>query len=339
MIHKRDELDSLFFSYYKNILAEAIDMDKINEPLSIFVPRIDYYLSYFSLVNQIRYNTGLLRKLFKGNLLEYLITLHELGFLGRFGNTINLNAYILNFEKLGIQYHWIPKNACTFAKKTFVKYNSPEALNQIQADRFHEDCQDIFGSNAENLNTSIKTLKPVMIFREPIERLVSCYTDKFMLPVVSNKPFENFIRSTISRIHEHHGVKGNNLRRSVTFLEFVIFVLQQPAHSLDSHWRPQNDFVSKNLHYDFMTTENLGSNLYKLINIGSSDTVFLERSNKSVGLAFDSSKRLSGHLADTLPSDIQLDKITSYNDFLSPSLFHLLTKFYKEDYEIFSKIK
>ena len=87
----------------------------------------------------------------------------------------------------------------------------------------------------------MKTWKKAIIVREPMERLASCYNDKFIEPVkdhmspISIKKLRDRVRIMAARLH-------NGLRKKISFNDFlvtkVINARDKAIHDMAKHWAP-----------------------------------------------------------------------------------------------------
>ncbi|XP_069063786.1 carbohydrate sulfotransferase 9-like [Pleurodeles waltl] len=88
----------------------------------------------------------------------------------------------------------------------------------------------------------------VMFSRQPFERLVSAYRDKFH----RNRTDDYYIKSIAGFIKSKFR-KSNESEGPLTFIEFVRFILQEPPKHSDIHWRPMSLLCDPcNIRYDII---------------------------------------------------------------------------------------
>jgi hypothetical protein len=142
-------------------------------------------------------------------------------------------------------YCSIPKNACTLFK-TFTLEHSDDSGFQKGG--------DVHAYLARNVTPVTFTDPAVLegseyfkfaVLRNPFERLVSAYLDKFVqwLP----KP-EKFAFDVIQHVHDSNGLDGD-YSKSITFSQFIHYLAETPPVLLDRHWRPQFLYLAET-HFD-----------------------------------------------------------------------------------------
>lgn len=139
-------------------------------------------------------------------------------------------------RKHALVYAPIEKNACTFIKRTLLKHSdlaSDFAKARVDVHRFVKEREEFRFDPHEHLVDS--GLVWFAIVREPIERTVSAYLNKF----VRNTDYEPASRAT-------QAFRGNvsNTQSLLTFAEFVELVCATDDEGLDHHWRSQSWFLA-----------------------------------------------------------------------------------------------
>jgi tetratricopeptide (TPR) repeat protein len=154
----------------------------------------------------------------------------------------NPRAYFIN-PKLKLIYCRIPKNACTVFTTMLVE----------NSDEFEAYSQSGLGPH-DYLSASPKALRltdyavlrsseylKFTILRDPFKRLVSGYLDKF----AKSKNLEKFARDVVQKVNaNYHTIK---CQHSITFSQFVEYLIQTDDYDLDPHWRPQYTFLAQGL--------------------------------------------------------------------------------------------
>ncbi len=172
-----------------------------------------------------------------------------LGFLDTHKSPVNPAGYYFINEELKTVYCSIPKNACTLFKRMLVD-NSP--LKQ----EFDTSPQNIHTFlNQKIPNTSARHLLKCLsssdyfkfvVLRNPFCRLVSGYLDKFAKHVMP----EPFVREVIANVQTALAIEPD-IKKSITFSQFVNYLVRTPDHELNDHWRPQHNFIAA-VPFDFI---------------------------------------------------------------------------------------
>lgn len=318
---------------YEGLVEERPNIAQLEMPLNTFFPTFDAYLTNMCQENGTDPVEIDMERFSSKGLCRMLQWMQEYGFLGRAGHTVNVFNYLLEFPATGICLLWIPKNSCTSIKKILAGFEPEEQLSQIRRHRFHETMQATFGLDIKRFFKDDFAPLTILI-RHPAERLVSCYIDKFVNPVLSGRSFEPFVMPHIIGAQMHCGVELD-VDRSVRFSEFIDYVIASPPWRLDAHWRPQTDFVG-DLDQKRATTFIRSDNLdYFATRFGLNFEA--KRHNRSGGKRFFPDVEVSGEFADVLPADMNLDIIDAYNQFFSAEIFEKLNAFFEEDIRLFER--
>lgn len=329
--------------------------NEIGHP-GLYLQRMDYALSCLIGTRKHNYQQALQLR-YEGELLEYLTLMNELGYLGRYGRTVNPASYLVNFPDIEVTYLWLPKNACTNTKKIFAGIY-PEHAGQLRPHQFHETFQTVFGLEHKGVNTLVPAIQSMLnaklvfcVIRDPIERLISCYVDKFVKPIWMDRPFEGFIESYIKSTIKALGL-DRQVRASITFREFVYSLMIAENWSLDSHWRPQSDFIpSKSvrnniLFLDVKDTGSFFSELFDYLETRHPERFKTDswqhkedkRANSSLGKNYGRQLKATGKCTDFLPIQYSREDIKDYNDYPDSCIVNSLAKLYEGDYELRDRI-
>jgi Sulfotransferase family len=88
------------------------------------------------------------------------------------------------------------------------------------------------------------------VIRDPFERLVSAYLDKFVLN--RSQPGNQFhTRGVIAGVAGRSQLSQEDFNRSISFAEFVDYIVAQRPESLDPHWCPQHLHLLSAIHRVF----------------------------------------------------------------------------------------
>lgn len=336
MMLYQKEIDSLYESFERNTFKRKANLSDLKMSLAVALPRVDYYLSHKALVNRDDY-LSLAASKFNGGLFEIIKDYYHRGRLNRFGYVADTSSYICSFNNIGVDYFWMPKNACTNYKKVFSIKNDPSFLEEVDKSQFHEKMQRKYGLGMkEYLERSRSDNEKITfsIYRDPIERFVSCYIDKFVKPIVEERKLESFIENITENYYKKVGINEGANSRSLTFSEFLFMVINTPAFSLNEHWRPQENFVS-GYEFDFFIKQEAAEDW-------AVENGFIEeqkrggKENSSIGKTYTPDLYF-GDLESVLPKDIILSNVKDYSQFVSPIAKLLLEDFYKYDYEMIAR--
>lgn len=320
----------VFFGHYDRTLRQKVRLNSVPDHLDIFVPRVDYYLSVRSDIDESPKSQAALSGYFDAKLLKYMELMNARQLFWQYGHTVNLTKYCLNIPALALRYIWIPKNACTTVKTELLKRIAPEFLAQIPQGTFHESVSARFGASIDDLDNA--NLEEVAFVRHPIERLVSCYIDKFVNPIFQRRDFEEFASRHISRIYELFKITADPMVRSASFSEFLSYILNQPAWAYDAHWRPQAEFLGSYSGRKLYRTESV-ERMLRDLRLGINDPP--PQLNSSSELKWNETAPLTGRLFDKNPGELQKADITSYNDFVPGSVYRALEAWLERDFELF----
>ena len=154
-----------------------------------------------------------------------------------------LNHLIVN-DKHKVLYCFVPKVACTNLKRVFLlltgKMNETEPLklkandvHTIYTKYFHLLHQD----SEEDIKFKIKHYRKIVFVREPLERLLSAYRNKFIQVQEGGFYFkEQFGKQIIKRYRVNASAESLRRGHDVKFNEFVQYLLDTPVKSFNEHW-------------------------------------------------------------------------------------------------------
>lgn len=237
-------------------------------------------------------------------------------------------------ERHKLFYIPVAKCACTSLKSMMVRLAGvaqPEIALELGVhlvtDRFNTGVQlkDKPIDQARDILASDEYFK-FSVIRDPYERLVSAYLEKFVYKRHSQR---NLIhtRQVISAVQ---GTEDINLQKGISFDQFVEYILQQDPFDLDPHWRPQHLYFKGVRHI---------SRIFRLDNIAELERYLLEHHDVTVKL---------GHENRTMKSDIYLPEACTLpacefdhreaikpDSFLASSHLEAIREYYREDFEFY----
>ena len=107
------------------------------------------------------------------------------------------------------------------------------------------------------------------IIRDPFDRLVSAYLEKFVANrMILGNQFHT--RSVISHVLGVQFPSQDDFSKSITFSQFVDYIVCHQPHQLDPHWCPQFIYL-QNVIYKLFRLDDL-EELYVLLEIGNEVT-------------------------------------------------------------------
>ncbi|TRY56104.1 hypothetical protein DNTS_015236 [Danionella cerebrum] len=158
-------------------------------------------------------------------------------------------------DKHKLLYCEVPKAGCSNWKRVLmVLQGLASTTGAIQHDEVHygNHLKRLDSFNQKEINQRLNSYTKVLFLREPFERLVSAFRDKFESP---NSYYHTvFGKPIISRYRSNATAKALRTGAGVTFKEFVQYLLDvhRPV-GMDIHWEPVGHLCSPcQLDYDFI---------------------------------------------------------------------------------------
>ncbi len=247
------------------------------------------------------------------------------------------SRYLVN-HKHKIIYCPIPKNACTFLKTMMIEQSDQLVKYQQSKQNIH---QYLGRKDTSFRLTDLSCFHnpdyfKFAILRNPFKRLVSGYLDK----IAKRTQPESFALAVIERVYQSLGEK-TNLEKSITFKQFINYLVETEDIKLNEHWRPQSTFLGLGLFtFDFIGQfERLDlaisylESKFKLkipINV-------VQHHNQGNHITNYSNLHSNKTFEDTYPEELrQLDGFPAVEQFYTPELEALVKDRYAEDLEIYS---
>lgn len=174
-----------------------------------------------------------------------------------------------------------------------------------------------------------------IIFRDPLDRLVSAYVEKFVKN--RSKPVQRLsTKGVIQAILDKEEPTNEDYDRGITFREFAEYILHEKPYKLDSHWQPQINYlghVAFTHMYDAKHLEKLEADLSRHIGYD----IKMPRANVS--------RQRSGkleylkHAPDLLPSHLEVAPKLDIRSFLDDNLHARLSEYYAADISIYRMVQ
>ncbi|XP_074521315.1 LOW QUALITY PROTEIN: carbohydrate sulfotransferase 8-like [Halichoeres trimaculatus] len=166
-------------------------------------------------------------------------------------------------DKSRLLYCAVPKASCSNWKRVLmVLAGSAHSAQDIphHTVHYHNPVPLLSRFNLEGVLERISTHTKVLFTREPFERLVSAFRDKFENP--NGYYHSMFGRAIISRYRANASRSALSSGDGVTFREFVQYLVdpRRPV-GIDSHWKQVSELCHPcMIHYDFIGKfENINS--------------------------------------------------------------------------------
>lgn len=158
-------------------------------------------------------------------------------------------------DKYMLLYCQVPKAGCSNWKRTLMVLagQAPNA-HSIKHDTVHygHHLKTLDSFNHQEIMHRLETYTKIMFVREPLERMVSAYRDKFENP--NNYYHSLFGKPIISKYRANPSSEALKTGSGVIFKEFVRYLLDvhRPV-GMDIHWEQMNQLCNPCLiNYDFI---------------------------------------------------------------------------------------
>ncbi|KAJ8419091.1 hypothetical protein AAFF_G00005900 [Aldrovandia affinis] len=165
-------------------------------------------------------------------------------------------------ESHKILYCEVPKAGCSNWKRTLMVLNGlAPSTDKISHDAVHygKHLRKLDSFDVKGIRERLSNFTKVIVVRDPMERLVSAFRDKFEQPNPYYHPV--FGRAIIRKYRENATVEALQSGSGVTFGEFVQYLLdvERPV-GMDIHWESVNKlcfpcFITYNFIGKFETLE------------------------------------------------------------------------------------
>ncbi|XP_019625100.1 PREDICTED: carbohydrate sulfotransferase 14-like [Branchiostoma belcheri] len=230
--------------------------------------------------------------------------------------------HIIVSDKYKFLYCYVPKVACTNWKRVIKALEGSLASTDEEIDIYEihrKNWTYLKDYDHAGIQHRLQNYYKFMFVRDPLERLVSAYRDKFV-----EHPEEYFGRRYGTRIQKmyRNGV-WNILGADVTFEEFVRFVIQAKGYDLNEHWQSYTELCQPcAVNYDFIGMyENLEEDTEHVLKVlGVDKKVSFPRRQEQIYNKRTTGEVLKEHL-DVLPD--------------AESYIRKLVKKYSLDYTMF----
>jgi hypothetical protein len=228
------------------------------------------------------------------------------------------------------------KCACTSLKSMMVELAGVTHYERAISLGVHR-VTDHFNTGAQLKDQSMEKAREMLaseqylkfaVVREPFERLVSAYLEKF----VYNRENARNLQHTRPVISEVRDTADIDLRRGVSFDEFISTILRQDSWDLDPHWRPQ---------YLYMLGVPHISKVFRMEELDKLEAYLLQERGIQVKLGHKNETSKSIELladAATLSAEqLEAAGAISPDSFLSSRYLDEVRDYYQEDFELYQQ--
>uniref|UniRef100_A0A8C4RXS2 Carbohydrate sulfotransferase n=1 Tax=Erpetoichthys calabaricus TaxID=27687 RepID=A0A8C4RXS2_ERPCA len=158
-------------------------------------------------------------------------------------------------DKYKILYCEVPKVGCSNWKRILMVLNGKaQSATQIVHKDVHygKHLQRLSSFNISGIQQRLNSFTKIIVVRDPMERLVSAFRDKFEHPNSYYHP--QYGKIIIKKYRKNATQEALNSGSGVTFKEFVQYILGlSPAAIIDTHWNTINKLCFPCfINYDFI---------------------------------------------------------------------------------------
>tara|TARA_R110002110_G_scaffold415765_2_gene655172 strand:+ start:19461 stop:20705 length:1245 start_codon:yes stop_codon:yes gene_type:complete len=237
-----------------------------------------------------------------------------------------------------LQYIPIAKCGCTSLKALMVQLagiNNPELALKLDVHLI----TDRFNTGALMKDRPIEEAREMLaaddyfrfgVIRAPFDRLRSAYLEKFVINRHSDRNLLH-TRPVISAVQNTNAI---DRERSISFDEFVGYVVQQDPWQLDTHWRPQ--------HLYFRGIRNM-SRIFRLEDMGALEHKLCEITGKEIKLGHRNRTTSTGqrvaNIAAMTATDIDKLKDFDVASFEAGDTYQRVHDYYREDFELYESLQ
>ncbi|XP_033744850.1 carbohydrate sulfotransferase 11-like isoform X2 [Pecten maximus] len=254
---------------------------------------------------------------------------------GAMNMTLNVSrlSNVIVDDKYRVMYCYVPKVGCSNWKRIFLHMTGmfnktrkgPEDIEHNEVHfKYVKRLRILSGYSISGIYHRLRNYRKFMFVREPMERLLSAYRDKFAGVGFEDKTFQKIAKEILKRFYPDSPIKENVKKGDVTFLDFVKYLVHGKTFYDDSfeyneHWERQSRLCYPcQVNYGFIgkyTTLEEDAN-YILKHTGLSKYTFPKRS-----VFYNASKTN--------------DKLGNYFSEIPSFYRKRLQKLYKTDYQLF----
>jgi len=231
-----------------------------------------------------------------------------------------------------IIYCPIEKNACTFFKQMLIEHG--ECRNEWQdsgmdVHTFLQQSKKLRLANEKQIRDA--SFLRFVVVREPIERIVSAYLNKF----VRNHDYP--MAQQASEQYASLGRADAQPNRLMTFRQFVDLLGIQADSDLDTHWRPQISFLSQVVEcFDWIVPLNRVAEFLPVLERRMASVLPRKKTaNQNLYHAYDLQQQMYDWYPDQLRDLSAGNLYPDVASLVSPDIRQTLTRRFQADTELF----
>src|SRR6056297_620687 len=244
---------------------------------------------------------------------------------------------VIMLDRHRLMYLPIAKNACTSLKRLTAELGG---LTLKPKEDIHKRLDNtntgLMFVNREDADIEHNLAQPgwmrFVVIREPLERLVSAYIEKFA--VNRQQPGVKITCDPVlMRTFKAGWLREEDYERGITFRQFVSDILAQHPNRLDPHWRPQAQYLK-----NFPPTH-----VYRMHEMEKLARDLSEHIGQCVNVPHANMSRNSGvsdicitGAADMLPRDLPSPSELSVHSFITGDLRTQIEAYFAEDIALYS---
>lgn len=243
-------------------------------------------------------------------------------------------------DDLKLVYLPLAKNACSSLKRTVATLGGVE----LQPG---EDIHIKLDTNTTGLQFADRSEDEIrhalfspdwmrfVVIRNPFDRLVSAYIEKFVLHRDAPR-IEETVGPAYRAVFGRDVLTPEDFARGITFREFVTFILHEEPKALDFHWQPQSEQLGNIAFthvYDVKRLDDLAADLSAHVG----QQISLPRMNVSRETSGDHVV-LPG-ACDLLPADLEDPGRITVDSFLPADLHSLVEQYFALDVTLYRMVQ
>ena len=245
---------------------------------------------------------------------------------------------VMMLDDIKVMYLPIGKNACSSTKRAMALLGG---LSLDQSEDIHRTLDDqntgLIFANRDDDDIREALLETdwmrFAIIRDPLERLVSAYVEKFVVNRLSRD-----VRITcdpvLMRTLKLGWLREQDYERGISFRVFANDIMAHPPNLLDPHWRPQSQLMK-----DYPSTH-----IYHIDDLDILSRDLEAHIGRPVQIPRSNVSRFSGQCdtdagsaADSLPGDLESPQHLSVSRFFDDTLRRQVLAYHAEDLELIAR--
>ena len=243
-------------------------------------------------------------------------------------------------DDLKLIYLPIAKNACSSLKRLMASLGGLELRKGEDIHhKLDAECTGLQFEDRDDHEIRMALSDPdwmrFVVLRDPLDRLVSVYVEKFVL----NRTIPDQVPTigpAYQAVLSKNDISSDDYDRGITFREFAEYILSEEPERLNGHWRPQSEYLGQipfTHLYDVKRLDRLAQDLQS--HIGRD--IALPRMNVSRERNTD----LIYHkwAPDARPADLPTPKKLSIESFLPDGLRSRLEQYYATDLTLYNLVR